>query len=118
MAADAETLQSLRTSLEDERRALRARLSELGFGVDREDGPDYDANFADSSQVNAERGENEVLANSLRESLAEVQHALGKFDGGTYGACEVCGQPIAPARLEAMPGARLCMTDAAKAGGR
>ncbi|MGH8917825.1 MAG: TraR/DksA family transcriptional regulator [Actinomycetes bacterium] len=120
MAASAKTLQSIRASLEDEERSLRARLNELGFGVDKDEGPEYDPNFADSSQVSAERGENEVLANSLRETLNEVQHALAKFDGGTYGSCERCGQPIAPARLEAKPEARLCITDAAaaKANGR
>jgi DnaK suppressor protein len=70
---------------------------------------DYDANFADSSQVTAERGEAEALAGSLREALDEVEHALAKLDEGTYGACERCGKPINPARLEAMPAARLCI---------
>ena len=75
-------------------------------------GLDYDANFADSSQVTAERGEAERLANSLRETLDEVLHALAKLDDGTYGLCEVCEEPIAAARLEAMPAARYCITHA------
>ena len=32
-----------------------------------------------------------------------------KFDAGTYGECEVCGQRIPEARLEAMPAARVCI---------
>ena len=91
--------------LEAERESLRAELSELGD-------LDYDANFADTSQVTAERGEAEALANSLRESLDEVEHALAKLDDGTYGKCEECGEDIAPARLEAMPAARYCITHA------
>jgi RNA polymerase-binding transcription factor DksA len=29
---------------------------------------------------------------------------------GEYGICEVCGNPIARARLEAMPYARMCVS--------
>jgi len=43
--------------LAHEQADLRGQLSELGFGADG--GLNYDANFADSSQVNAERGEAE-----------------------------------------------------------
>jgi DnaK suppressor protein len=105
-------LADLRASLEEERASLRAQLADLGFGD--EGGLSYDANFADSSQVTAERGEAEALAGTLRDSLAEVEHALAKLDDGTYGACERCGEPIAPARLEAMPAARYCINCASK----
>ena len=52
--------------------------------------------------------------NSIKDSLSEVERALTKFDAGTYGECEGCGQPIAPARLEAMPSASLCINCASK----
>ena len=94
-----------RALLEAERDSLRAELADLG-------GQDYDANFADTSQVTAERGEAEALANTLRETLEEVERALGKLDDGSYGKCEVCGEEIAAARLEAMPAARYCITHA------
>jgi len=94
-----------RALLEAERDALRSELAELG-------GLDYDANFADTSQVTAERGEAERLSNSLRETLDEVEAALVKLDEGAYGLCEVCGEAIAAARLEAMPAARYCITHA------
>ena len=110
MQSDA-ALADLRASLEDERAQLRQQLTELGFG---EGGLSFDQNFADSSQVTAERGEAEVLAKSLKESLDEVEHALGKFESGAYGVCESCGDPIAPARLEAKPEARLCINCASK----
>jgi RNA polymerase-binding transcription factor DksA len=113
MAADA-TTQSLRATLEEERDSLRAQLAELGYGSRL----DYDPNFADSSQVTAERGENEALVNKLVEGLAEVEHALAKLDGEGFGVCESCGQEIAPARLEARPEARYCIDCAASAGAR
>jgi DnaK suppressor protein len=107
-----EAAADLRAALDEERAQLRHQLADLGFGDDG--GLDYDQNFADSSQVTAERGEVEALANSLKESLAEVEHALAKFEAGTYGLCESCGEPIAPARLEAKPAARLCINCASR----
>jgi DnaK suppressor protein len=112
MSTDA-VLADLRAALEEERVALQHQLTELGF-ADGEVGLEYDSNFADSSQVTAERGEAEARATSLRETLEEVDHALAKFDDGTYGRCESCGNMIAEARLEAMPSARFCIDCASK----
>jgi len=100
-----------RALLEEERVELVAKLDELGLGGA---GLTYDSNFADSSQVTAERGEAERLASELREALDEVEAAIERLGDGTYGICEVCGKPIGAARLEAMPAARLCIVDAAK----
>jgi DnaK suppressor protein len=50
-----------------------------------------------------------TLEKRLLEQLAGVEHALQKFEEGTYGLCDNCGQPIAPARLEALPQANLCL---------
>jgi RNA polymerase-binding transcription factor DksA len=86
-------------------------LAELGAGGD---GPTYDSNFADSSQVTAERSEAEALVASLQDTLEDVERALGKLEEGTYGLCEDCGEPIAFARLEAMPAARFCIEHASK----
>jgi RNA polymerase-binding transcription factor DksA len=109
-SADVDYAALLRT----EQAGLQAQLTELGFGDSADTGLNYDSNFADSSQVTAERGEAERLATELRESLDEVGAALARLQDGTYGRCEVCGKPIGSARLEAMPAARLCINDAAK----
>jgi DnaK suppressor protein len=51
-----------------------------------------------------------ALENRLRESLNEVEHALQKYEAGTYGLCDSCGRPIEQARLEAIPQASLCLS--------
>jgi RNA polymerase-binding transcription factor DksA len=51
---------------------------------------------------------------SVDAELAEVKAALERLEKGTYGVCEICGKPIADARLEAMPAARYCVEDQAK----
>jgi DnaK suppressor protein len=110
MAAADATIQGLRSVLEHERDHLRHELADLRPGIF---GQTYDPNFADSSQVTAERGETEALVGQLSESLRQIEHALDKFDSDSYGVCENCGKPIAPARLEARPEAQHCIDCAA-----
>jgi DnaK suppressor protein len=50
-----------------------------------------------------------VMGKRLEESLNEVEHALQKYEAGTYGLCDSCGQAIEQARLEAIPQASLCL---------
>jgi DnaK suppressor protein len=102
----------VRSRLEEERKELQARLTELGVGEGI--GLHYDSNFADTSQVTAERGEAEALSARLAETLTDVERAIGKLEDGTFGSCEDCGDPINETRLEAMPAARFCIGCAAK----
>jgi RNA polymerase-binding transcription factor DksA len=98
----------LRGRLEAESERLRAQIVALVPEGDLS----YDENFADSGQVAAEQGENKALLNQLQEQLGDTEHALAKFDAGTYGVCERCENPIAEARLEAMPATRYCIEHA------
>lgn len=42
---------------------------------------------------------------------ARLRHALDRLETDEgYGYCEDCGEPIAPARLQLDPGARLCIS--------
>ena len=50
----------------------------------------------------------------LAVTRTDVLRALEKLDDGTYGACDVCGEPIPEGRLEALPWAVLCVEDSAK----
>jgi RNA polymerase-binding transcription factor DksA len=50
-----------------------------------------------------------ALERRLTDVLAEVEHALKKYEAGTYGICDLCSRSIEPARLEALPQATLCL---------
>ncbi|HSJ19418.1 MAG TPA: TraR/DksA C4-type zinc finger protein [Nocardioidaceae bacterium] len=50
----------------------------------------------------------------LQTALADVDRALAKLDEGSYGRCDVCGEPIAVERLEALPWAVRCVKDASR----
>lgn len=108
LVPDQTLLSTLRDQLETERQRLRVQIEELAPGGSLS----YDENFADSGQVAAEQGENTALLNQMREQLADIDRALNKFESGTYGTCERCGQPIGEARLEAMPATRYCIQHA------
>jgi DnaK suppressor protein len=113
-----------RAQLTEEHEHLLAQLGHMGRaprggGSGNAEKPEndelaFDEGFADSGQVTAERGEVDALATSLLEGLREVDDALAKFEDGTYGKCESCGEQISEARLEAMPSARLCITCASQ----
>ena len=107
---DQTLISTLRGQLEDERTRLQGQIAALTVGSD--DAPSYDENFADSGQVAAEQGETKALLNQFQDQLDEVDHALSKFDEGTFGLCEVCGKAIGDARLEAMPATRFCIDHA------
>ncbi|HEU4513194.1 MAG TPA: TraR/DksA C4-type zinc finger protein [Nocardioidaceae bacterium] len=50
----------------------------------------------------------------LQTTLADVERALAKLAEGSYGRCDVCGEPINADRLEVHPWAVLCVKDATK----
>ncbi len=65
---------------------------------------------ADVGSTNFERDQEMSLVQNARDMLDQAQNALRRLDAGTYGWCEVCGEPIGKDRLLAFPRATLCMT--------
>ena len=49
------------------------------------------------------------LMDSERKLISEIDEALKRVDNGTYGICEVGGEPIPKQRLNAIPWARCCI---------
>ena len=58
----------------------------------------------------------ESVLQRTQAELEEIDAALARLDACTYGTCEQCGEPIGEGRLEAMPAARYCVEDQARAG--
>ncbi|HEU5441125.1 MAG TPA: TraR/DksA C4-type zinc finger protein [Ktedonobacterales bacterium] len=108
----AEILAELRDALERKRAHLRAQIAALRAAEGAGDTPTSDA----STDAPGDEGDESVdleawdtshqEALDLRAELGEIEHALGKFDAGTYGICEECGRPIPLARLRVLPEAR------------
>jgi DnaK suppressor protein len=107
-----ENFDALRSRLESERERLNHELEQLkanapGTGERREGSP-----FGKREEEATETAELETrleMERRIRDQLNTIEHAFEKFENGTYGLCDLCGKPIAPARLEALPQASLCL---------
>ncbi|HEX3539437.1 MAG TPA: TraR/DksA C4-type zinc finger protein [Acidimicrobiales bacterium] len=75
----------------------------------------FDEEGGEGGTSNVDRELDLVLSAQARGAVVEIDRALAKIESGSYGLCEQCGQPIPPARLQALPYAALCV--ACKSGG-
>lgn len=73
-----------------------------------------DDDMADVAADIYERGKTLSLISSLEDKLRSIEHAIDAATSGSYGICEVCGQPIPRERLQIMPETTLCVQCAAK----
>ena len=107
----------LRSRLESERKQLIEELEQSKASVrpanERREGSPFGKREEEATET-FELEKRLALEKRMRDSLADVEHALHKFAEGSYGSCDDCGQPIDPDRLEALPQASLCMNCKAK----
>ncbi len=66
----------------------------------------FDEESGEGDTLNIERERDLALSAQARAQVEEIDHALAKFELGTYGICEVSGDPVPEERLEAIPWAR------------
>jgi len=103
----------LHSRLESEQKHLIEQLEQLKASIRpaevRREGSPFGKREEEATE-SLELEKRLALEKRVREQLAEVSHALHKFEEGTYGLCDSCGQPIDPARLEALPQANLCLS--------
>jgi DnaK suppressor protein len=103
-----------RSRLEDERSSLLATIAgeEAAVATPLDDkGEDLTASQhpADVASDLSNRETAMLTGLTLKEAVAEIDDALARLDGGTYGGCIECARPIDPERLAARPQAARCM---------
>ncbi len=107
----------LRSRLRNEQKHLVEELEQLEANVRpvevRREGSPFGKREEEANE-SVELEKRLALEKQISGHLSEVEHALHKFEEGTYGSCDNCSQPIDPARLEALPQASLCMNCKAK----
>ncbi|MGH2721586.1 MAG: TraR/DksA C4-type zinc finger protein [Actinomycetota bacterium] len=75
----------------------------------------YDQHPADMGSETFERTKDLSILAAVQAELDDVERAFRRLEAGTYGTCDACGNPIEKARLDAIPTARFCLADQARA---
>lgn len=116
---DAEFLSTQRERLEAERNSLESELARIAkkdrVGEDyhaqwEQIGRSPDENVIEEQQYEATRS----VEQDLELKLRDVNVALQRITGGTYGRCATCGEAIDRRRLEALPSATTCVAHAGR----
>jgi DnaK suppressor protein len=94
-----------RDRLQTELRVIDQELIRLGQSQSDE-GAGVGNHMADEGSDAQEQETDLTVRANIEVMLGEIQHALTKFETKTYGICEDTNEPIAVARLEALPYAR------------
>ena len=100
---------------QDYRDALLKKRSEvLGTGGIKPLQATMENNTRQGDMADQASGNNEVhiqlkLKATDAKILQAIEEALFRLEQGTYGVCRDCGEPIAAARLSAIPWTRVCI---------
>ena len=118
MSLSEEKLEDLRATLEAEHDSLDEELAAHG----KMSGKDWQGNSSglegeeadptDAADQIEELVTNVPLVEELKKRQKAVVGALEKMEQGSYGICDVCGEPIDVDRLEANPAANTCIAHA------
>jgi DnaK suppressor protein len=105
---------ALLTRLKDDLLRKRGEILSASTGT-RPLPASMDVNSRQGDLADQASGNNEVhiqlkLKQTDAKILQAIEEALQRMEKGTYGICRDCGDPIAPARLEAIPWTRVCIT--------
>ncbi len=107
--ADDLDLDAVRRTLEERRDQTQERVGALAKPPELGSAQGFGKRIGDGTVEAISRLTEIGVGRSLEEGLARVERALAKLDEGSYGTCDSCGGPIAPARLQAMPDSVLCV---------
>jgi DnaK suppressor protein len=111
MVEDQERVRAALTEKADE---VDAEMAELLEQPDVTDTIQYGKRAGDANASAADRASRVAAAESLSALREEIDAAIARLDADAYGLCNACGDPIAPARLEALPWTAYCVACAAK----
>jgi RNA polymerase-binding transcription factor DksA len=110
--------QFFKNKLLEEQARLESELASIGR-INPDNPEDWEAKPTDPGEREADPNDkadmiedyetNTAILKQLEIQLHDVKDALLRIEDGTYGICEVSGQPIEEGRLKANPTARTCI---------
>ena len=105
-------LNSIRILLEEEKKKIVSRISELTLQDPFSDPDRLNDNAASDMEASEESNHDrfQALLSELKEKLVELDGALVRIGNGSYGVCTQCGSDIEQERLRILPTAVLCLS--------
>ena len=97
------TLEAVRDDLEHRAAALRSGANVPSGGIS------FGKRVGEGTSIAIERFADVAIHDQIMHQLHAVEAALVRVAEGTHGVCDVCGQAIAPERLEVIPWAATCV---------
>ena len=102
--------------LQEAERVLRERLEEIQGRIatlakppERGSGISFGKRIGEGTTEAISRRDEIGIGSSLLVSEERIGRALEKLAEGSYGTCDNCGRPIAPARLKVAPESTRCI---------
>jgi RNA polymerase-binding protein DksA len=97
------------SQLQSERQKIQQRIDQ----IQRDERLETASGQTDTAHEWENADVRDDLLNSAMRELKQLDAALKRLEQGTYGVCEVCGEPIAEKRLDVLPYATRCIECAA-----
>ncbi|MEA2124155.1 MAG: DnaK suppressor protein [Solirubrobacteraceae bacterium] len=98
--------------LRDRLAEVQRRIGKLAEAPERGADLAFGKRIGDGTTEAVSRLTDVGVGGNLEVTEAKLLRALAKVSDGTYGFCDVCGQPINPKRLAAMPESTACIDHA------
>ena len=92
--------------------AIQAQLARLSKAPERGADLAFGKRIGDGTTEAVSRLTDVGVGENLEVSEGKILRALAKLEEGSYGRCDVCGEPINPKRLEALPESTVCIDHA------
>lgn len=102
-------LEAVERELRARHEDLQERLAGFARAPERGAGVSFGKRIGDGTVEAVSRMTDAGIGETLELSEKRALRALTKLEEGTYGSCDRCRQPIAPARLRFAPESVLCI---------
>jgi DnaK suppressor protein len=102
-------LAEIERSLRSHQAEVHEKIGALAAPPERGSGISFGKRVGDGTTEAVSRLNDIGVGNALVVAAERVDRALEKLAEGSYGTCDSCGGPIAPARLRAAPESVRCI---------
>ncbi len=100
--------------LRAKRDEITEQLAQLSARPDEQGSISFGKRVGEGTSMAVDRLSQVAVHDKLQVTLADVDRALQKLAEGSYGICDLCGNPVGDERLEALPWAVRCVADASR----